>query len=201
MSDELEVLKLVAQRLDGMAIPYMVSGSMAMNYYAEPRMTRDIDVVVALEPSDAARVVAAFGDDFYLDEDALRGAIAQRGTFNLIHDQRVVKVDFIVRKDTEFRRTEFSRRRPVRIDDSTVWIVSPEDLLLSKLVGGKTAARTCSGATRETWSNALRRSIASTSNTGRTSSGSPSCFARSAHERYAGSRSPPLPRKTDAPVR
>jgi hypothetical protein len=28
----------------------MLTGSMAMNYYAQPRMTRDIDVVVALHP-------------------------------------------------------------------------------------------------------------------------------------------------------
>jgi hypothetical protein len=35
----------------------MLTGSMAMNYYAQPRMTRDIDVVLALGPSDAGRVV------------------------------------------------------------------------------------------------------------------------------------------------
>ena len=32
----------------------MLTGSMAMNYYAEPRMTRDIDLVIALCPEDAA---------------------------------------------------------------------------------------------------------------------------------------------------
>jgi hypothetical protein len=41
-SDLLTVLKLVAKTLDGAGVAYMVSGSMAMNYYAQPRMTRDI---------------------------------------------------------------------------------------------------------------------------------------------------------------
>src|SRR5437763_7624761 len=39
---------------------YMLTGSMAMNYYAQPRMTRDIDVVVAIKPNDVDRVVALF---------------------------------------------------------------------------------------------------------------------------------------------
>jgi hypothetical protein len=47
MSEELEVLKIVAECLNTAAIPYMITGSMAMNFYAIPRMTRDIDIVVA----------------------------------------------------------------------------------------------------------------------------------------------------------
>jgi hypothetical protein len=50
MSDGLVVLKLVATPLNGAGIPYMLSGSMAMNYYAQPRMTRDLDLVVELSP-------------------------------------------------------------------------------------------------------------------------------------------------------
>jgi hypothetical protein len=46
MSEELEVLKIVTQRLREAGINYMISGSIASNYYTIPRMTRDIDVVV-----------------------------------------------------------------------------------------------------------------------------------------------------------
>ncbi|MHC4144009.1 MAG: hypothetical protein ACYSUD_04425 [Planctomycetota bacterium] len=42
MSEELEVLKIVAERLEGAGISYMISGSVAANYYTIPRMTRDI---------------------------------------------------------------------------------------------------------------------------------------------------------------
>lgn len=48
MSEQLDVLKLVADRLQHAGIAYMISGSTAMNYYAQPRLTRDIDLVVAL---------------------------------------------------------------------------------------------------------------------------------------------------------
>ncbi len=133
MSEELEVLKTVTRRLDEAQIAYMVTGSMALNYYAVPRMTRDIDVVVELGPDEADRVVRIFETDFYVDPDAVRRAVATRGMFNVIHDRFVVKVDFVVRKDSEYRREEFARRRRVEVEGQPLWIVTPEDLVISKL--------------------------------------------------------------------
>jgi hypothetical protein len=52
LTEELEVLRIVAERLEPAGIPYMLTGSMAANYYAVPRMTRDIDLVVELSPPD-----------------------------------------------------------------------------------------------------------------------------------------------------
>jgi hypothetical protein len=57
----------VTGRLESAGIPYMVTGSMAANYYAVPRMTRDIDLVVELSASDADRFCALFEDEFYLE--------------------------------------------------------------------------------------------------------------------------------------
>jgi hypothetical protein len=133
VTEELEVLKTVTGRLDTAGIPYMITGSFAANYYAVPRMTRDIDLVVALSTGDADRLCALFEDDFYLDRDAVGTAIAGRGTFNLIHQAYVVKVDCIVRKDSEYRRTEFARQRRGSIEGHGLAIVAPEDLIISKL--------------------------------------------------------------------
>jgi len=60
VSDELDILTSVAARLDRAGIAYMVTGSMAANFYATPRMTRDIDLVVELSVSDIGRVVGLF---------------------------------------------------------------------------------------------------------------------------------------------
>jgi hypothetical protein len=98
VNDQLEVLKLVASRLEGEGIRYMVSGSTAMNYYAQPRMTRDIDVVVELVSADVDRMVALFGSDFSCDAEEIRDAIARRRMFNLIHVEHLIKVDMVVRR-------------------------------------------------------------------------------------------------------
>lgn len=133
MSEEIDVLKITTERLDAAGIPYMVTGSMALSVYAVPRMTRDVDLVVELSVDDADRICALFGADFYVDADAARAAIARRDTFNLIHEVLVVKVDVVVRKDTDYRRTEFSRRRRLSFEGHPLFVVAPEDLIISKL--------------------------------------------------------------------
>ncbi len=133
MFAELSVLKLVTTRLDAAGIPYMVTGSIAVSLYAEPRMTRDVDLVVELGTADAPRLVEMFTDEFICDADRIREAITNRTMFNLIHIAAVVKIDIIVRKDTAYRVEEFRRRRLTEIDGSPVWVVSAEDLILSKL--------------------------------------------------------------------
>jgi len=134
MADLLEVLRIVTSRLDLAGVPYMVSGSLALGYYAQPRMTRDIDVVVELDLAGIQKVVAAFSPDFYCDEDAIRRAVATRRLVNLVHLDSAYKVDLIVRKDSEYRQVEFRRRRQLSLGGVQVWLVAPEDLLLSKLV-------------------------------------------------------------------
>ena len=90
--------------------------------------------MVALGLADVDRVTNLFVEDFYVDADAVRQATAQRGMFNLIHYDHVMKVDCIARKDTPYRQEEFTRRSAVDIDGVTMWLVAAEDLLLSKLV-------------------------------------------------------------------
>ena len=131
------MLKIVTNRLDENNIHYMITGSVAMTYYAMPRMTRDIDIIVELEIKDVERFYNLFKDDFYISPNMVREEIENRGMFNIIHLQELTKVDFILRKQSEYRRIEFNTRKKVKIDDINVWIVSIEDLILSKLFWAK----------------------------------------------------------------
>jgi hypothetical protein len=134
MTSELDVLGIVSDRLSIAGVSYMLTGSFALAYYATPRMTRDIDMVVALEERQLEALIASFESDFYIDADAARIAIFGQQMFNLMHLESGVKIDFIVRKSAEYRLVEFARRRPIEIADVRTWIVSREDLILSKLV-------------------------------------------------------------------
>jgi hypothetical protein len=79
------------------------------------------------------RFCALFEGDFYLDRDAVCAAIVRKGAFNVIHHAHVLKVDCIVRRDSEYRRTEFARRRRGAIEGHGIALVTPEDLIISKL--------------------------------------------------------------------
>lgn len=133
MINEQEVLKIVTTRLESAGIRYMLTGSIAANFYTTPRMTRDIDIVVEVGEEDTERLFALFSDDFYTDRDSIKNALHNRGMFNIIHRAGVIKVDFIIRKDTEYRKVEFERKRSIEFEESRMSVVSPEDLILSKL--------------------------------------------------------------------
>ena len=133
MATEIDIVGDVSRKLDQAGIAYMLTGSMAMNYYAQPRMTRDIDVVVAIGPNDVERMASMFEPEYYLSKESMRESVAQESAFNLIHHESVIKVDFIVRKQSEYRRVEFERRQKVSILDFTTYFVSKEDLIISKL--------------------------------------------------------------------
>lgn len=132
-SDQIAVLQLIVARLDEAGVPYMVTGSTALNYYAVPRMTRDIDIVIELNAAQSGTLGGLLSSEFYVDQDAIDRAAAERRIVNVIHLRHLVKVDLIVQRNTDFARVEFSRRR--RLDPlGGLWLVSPEDLVLSKLM-------------------------------------------------------------------
>lgn len=134
MQNELDIVRDVSAKLDATGIRYMLTGSMAMNYYAEPRMTRDIDLVIALAPADAKTILRLFEQDYYVSPEAVEESIRDEWMFNLIHNESVIKVDCIVRKSSAYRLEEFGRRQRITVGDFETWIVSKEDLILSKLV-------------------------------------------------------------------
>ncbi len=136
MSVELDIVRDVSDRLTHADIPFMLTGSMAMNAYAQPRMTRDVDVVIEVQPGDAARLLAVFTPDYYIDAEAVARALRTESLFNVIHQEWIFKVDCIVRKTGEFRATEFARRQRLIVGDCETWVVSKEDLILSKLCWG-----------------------------------------------------------------
>jgi hypothetical protein len=133
MLSELDLLLDVTTRLEKAGFDYMLTGSMALNHYAQPRMTRDIDIVLAFFLKDLEILPQIFGDDFYYSEEAARQAILHQSSFNVIHNESLIKIDFMIRKREEYRQVEFERRQRISVNGTSLWIVSKEDLILSKL--------------------------------------------------------------------
>jgi len=137
LKSEIDIICDVTGRLATLGIPYMLTGSVAMNYYAEPRMTRDIDIVVVIEYEDVAALMSAFSGEYYIEAHDVKESIQHCSMFNILHLESVIKVDCIVRKLSKYRRLEFDRRQRIEIRACPIDIVSKEDLILSKLFWAK----------------------------------------------------------------
>ncbi len=133
MLGELKIFRDVIEKLNNNNIPYMISGSVAMNYYAIPRMTRDIDIIIEIKNIKA--FYETFKKDYYINQEMVSTAVKHQQMFNIIHLKEVIKIDFIIRKNTEYRKTEFERRKKVEIDGMSVFIVSIEDLIIKIIMG------------------------------------------------------------------
>jgi hypothetical protein len=131
-----EFFEVVLATLERLRIPYMMTGSVAAMVHGVPRMTNDLDVIVALLPSHRDAFLSALdSEDFYVPpRESILDEMGYRGQFNIIHIESGSKVDFIFRKNTEFAKEEFGRRRRVQFTQELETVsASPEDVILSKL--------------------------------------------------------------------
>ncbi len=133
LHEQNDVLRDVAERFERLGIAYMLTGSMALVRYAMPRMTADIDVVIEVSQNDAKKIIDEFEPDYYVPHGRVRDAILHNKMFNLVNQNTLIKIDCIIRKDDEFQRNVFARREKVDYANFEVWIISREDLILSKL--------------------------------------------------------------------
>ncbi len=133
MQNQIDIVRDISERLDAADIGYMLTGSMALNCYALPCVPHNLDLVIALRPEDAEIMVRLFSPDYDISREAVDSAIAQQSFFNLFHRKNRIKVNCIICQQIKYRLTEFSRRQRINFENFKTWIVSKEDLIISKL--------------------------------------------------------------------
>jgi hypothetical protein len=120
--------------LDSLGIRYTLGGSIASSVAGEPRSTIDLDVVIALDESQASALVEALDEEFYVDETALLRAIQSRTSTNLIQQTTQLKVDLFIAGGTPLDEQQLRRRQAVTIrPGQTIYVHPAEDILLQKL--------------------------------------------------------------------
>ncbi len=131
-----DLLTQIAEIFDKLDIPYAVTGGMAVSVWGRPRFTADIDIVIELLEKNIdllAKELLKVDKDVYVSEESMWEALKNKSEFNFIHPQSQLKVDFWVVKDN-FNKQEIKRAISQKIEGKRVNFVSPEDLILSKLL-------------------------------------------------------------------
>jgi hypothetical protein len=131
--EQVDVLRDAAQRLDRLALPWMLVGSYASGYYGEPRFTNDVDVVIAYREQDIPAIVAAFEDDYYVDAGMLSQALQYESLSNVIHNATSHKVDLSPLRQDDYSQVALQRRTRIDMGGFEVWIATAEDMVLAKL--------------------------------------------------------------------
>jgi hypothetical protein len=129
-----ELLRYAVAVLEAADIPYMITGSTVSSLQGQPRTTHDIDIVVGIDRSAIPALLAAFQSPrFYLEESAIRDAIATSSMFNVIDSEGGDKIDFWLLKSKSFDQFSFQRRYQETGAGTKMYVSQPEDTILGKL--------------------------------------------------------------------
>ena len=131
----LEIVEKVTSILDSLNIPYFIGGSLASSLQGIPRATQDIDFIADISNAIIPKLIDAFKEEFYIDENMVREAIEHKSSFNMIHLKTIYKVDIFVPDNKDFQ-DEMSRRVHYFIPDKInkeICIASAEDIIIQKL--------------------------------------------------------------------
>ena len=119
--------------LEQLKIPYMISGSVAVNFYGISRLTHDVDLIVELSPVKIKPLVKSLQNEFYASTEAATEALMHQTMFNAIHHETNLKVDFWIIKRDAYDILRFNRRQKHKLKNQLLNFISPEDLIIVKL--------------------------------------------------------------------
>ncbi|MHC4223675.1 MAG: hypothetical protein ACYSX0_13865 [Planctomycetota bacterium] len=136
-TDLLAALTPVAALFDRLGVAYQLGGSVASSVHGMARSTMDVVLVADLDAAHIAPMVEALKADYYLDGEMIREAFRERSSFNLIHQETMLKVDIFLPKDRPYDREALRRRRVDRLEETPSArefpVATPEDAILAKL--------------------------------------------------------------------
>lgn len=125
-------------RLEKAGINYCIVGGLASIAYGRPRLTLDADMVLAINPSQVAKLIEAFpAEDFYLPPSEVLQAELQRdarGHFNIIHQHSALRADCYLPGRSGLALWELAHRQRLPLGSSEAWFAPPESVIVHKLI-------------------------------------------------------------------
>jgi hypothetical protein len=131
-----------AELFDRFGIPYAIMGGLAVRVYGIPRATYDVDFTAAVPRDQLPGLYAAVAELGYtVPEPYTSGWVDQVAgmpiiKFRLYLADQGIDIDVFL-AELPFQTQLLSRRRRETLDDLEVWLVSPEDLILLKLLAAR----------------------------------------------------------------
>jgi hypothetical protein len=158
MIEQKKFLEKLILLLESAGIPYAVCGSLSSGLHGQPRATNDADIIIAPARDQLSNLLREFEKDYYVSTEAAFEAMKLRSMFNVIDNDSGWKADLIFRNNDPYEVTKFNRRIKAKLMGIELWILSPEDVILSKLNWAKMSSsdlqtRDAFGVLKLQWDN------------------------------------------------
>ncbi len=136
MSSPRAVLLASLDTIEAGGYDYLLYGGLAAGLWGEPRYTEDVDLVLFLSERHAYKFLReATRHGFSVEEELAIQQIQVSGWARLPFGGRKSPWHLdLTLGDSPFDRSALARKKRVELFERDVWLASPEDLLLYKLV-------------------------------------------------------------------
>jgi hypothetical protein len=131
------LIKKLAIGLNQESLPYMIFGGQAVLLYGEPRLTRDIDVTLGLDPSHCEPILRLIQSlQLKVLVDDVEAFLRQTFVLPVLDPETDIRIDFVFAL-SEFERQAIKRSNLVDFDGVKIRFVSLEDLIILKIFAGR----------------------------------------------------------------
>ena len=137
MIEQKKFLEKLIHIIESTGIPYAVCGSLSSGFHGQPRATNDADIIIAPTRDQLAMLLKSLEAGYHVSPEAAFDAMKTCSMFNVIDNDLGWKADLIFQQDNPYQLSKFNRRKRVKLMGIDLWILSPEDVILSKLEWAK----------------------------------------------------------------
>lgn len=132
-----ELLADLAGALAPFNLPWYVFGAQAALIWGRPRLTTDVDVTIRADPAQVDAMLAALAARaFAIRIDVTPDFVRQARVLPLVHEPSGIAVD-VVLAGPGLEEDFLARAVSVRFGDVIVPVISPEDLIVTKILAGR----------------------------------------------------------------
>ena len=129
-----ETLTWICEKLDSAHIQYMITGGSSVGFWGHIRTTMDIDILVRIKPDNIKTFLKNIEKEAYIDIGSDEN-ILSKNIFNIIFNKTSFKIDIIkLNEQDPYEKIKFDKRMSVEFRGKKIYIISPEDLIISKLL-------------------------------------------------------------------
>lgn len=135
-----QTLIWICDKLDAANIAYMLTGGSALGFWGHIRTTMDIDILIQVSSQNILSFLQEIKKDVYVDIEEAKKAVRNRGMFNVILHKTSFKIDFILlNEENPYEKEKFKNRIKMDFQGKSLFVISPEDLIISKLLWSRVA--------------------------------------------------------------
>jgi hypothetical protein len=138
-----KTLWMVVNQFERLAIPYAIMGGLAVRIHGLPRPTHDIDFTIGIGRTELIDwFVVAEKEGLCVEDSYKKGWVDNVQGLPLIKLKayytatECLDIDIFL-AEVDFQKAVLQRRQQVFLNDQSLYVVSPEDLILLKLIAGR----------------------------------------------------------------